>query len=274
MSLSEQLTLDFLQTDSTTVESAEPIVTLPVVPVSPAAPLEYTLKVSARARQVIMRVEQGRGLLVTIPRRYPKRSIPELVESQRAWIEKALSDIAQKTPEQYRVWPPRLLSLHAVGKEIAVRYESPDKASTATTARWVAPNELLLCVDSNDKVQVATCLAAVLKKTARELLEPQLQQFSRQTGLCYKRLSIRGQRSLWGSYSSSGTLSLNYKLLFLSSDLVDYVMLHELAHTRHLDHSEAFWSLLRTLKDGAMTLDQQLNTAGPMVPPWLELAKG
>ena len=90
--------------------------------------------------------------------------------------------------------------------------------------------------------------------------------------MTYGKLSVRGQRTLWGSYSSSGTLSLNYKLLFLPPELVDYVVLHELAHTRHMDHSRAFWRLLDKMIPGARDLDDQVNDAATLVPRWLERA--
>jgi len=67
-------------------------------------------------------------------------------------------------------------------------------------------------------------------------------------------------------------LSLNYKLVFINPHIVDYVLLHELAHTRHLDHSAAFWRFLDGLKPNARQLDRQLKEAGSQVPPWLELA--
>ena len=86
-------------------------------------------------------------------------------------------------------------------------------------------------------------------------------------------MQVRGQRSVWGSYSSTGTLSLNYKILFLPPELADYVMLHELAHTGVLDHSPAFWSLLETYYPGARQADQRLSNAVRDVPPWLELAR-
>jgi predicted metal-dependent hydrolase len=59
-------------------------------------------------------------------------------------------------------------------------------------------------------------------------------------------VSIRGQRTRWGSCSSEGAISLNWKLLAAPIDVIDYVIVHELAHIRHLDHSPQFWSLVET----------------------------
>ena len=92
--------------------------------------------------------------------------------------------------------------------------------------------------------------------------------------LFFARVAVRGQRSVWGSCSSRGTVSLNWKLLFLRPALVDYVLVHELAHTRHLDHSSAFWRLLVSLEPSARALDAELRSAGRFVPHWLEPARG
>jgi len=235
------------------------------------APIAYQLKVSAKARQVYLRVEPGRGLQVTIPKRYAKRSIPALVESQRKWIIDALADLDSKTPPIYRQWPPPQLQLAAENAMVHVTYKQNANADSATI-QWLASDHLQLTVDANNKAMVAKCIAEALKPRAREVLGPWLAGCAQRSGLSYKRMSIRGQRTVWGSFSSSGTLSLNYKLLFLAPDLVDYVLIHELAHTRYLDHSPTFWRFVEELKPNSLELDSQLKEAGSFVPPWLELA--
>ncbi len=236
----------------------------------PPPPIPYQLKVSAKARQVYLRVEPGRGLQVTIPKRYAKRSIPALVESQRSWITEALIDLDKKTPAIYRQWPPPQLELHMCETMVNVGYTHTPNADMAS-ATWKSSSQLHVQADTDNKPLVATCIAGALKPKAKLLLAPWLEDCARRSGLHYKRLMIRGQRTVWGSYSSSGTLSLNYKLLFLKPDVVDYVLLHELAHTKHLDHSPAFWQFVSELKPHALELDQELKNSGELVPPWLEL---
>ena len=194
-----------------------------------------------------------------------------MVESQRAWVLDALQELENQIPERYREWPPTRLSLVAQNQDIHITY-LPAKIPEEATWCWVSETELSLEVDTSNKALVASCIADALKPLARDILQPWLEARSQQSQLHYKRLLIRGQRTVWGSFSSTGTLSLNYKLLFIAPELVDYVLLHELAHTRHLDHSPAFWRLLESLKPGAKALDAQLDTAAKEVPPWLELA--
>jgi predicted metal-dependent hydrolase len=236
-----------------------------------ARPLDYTLKVSRRARRVYLRVVPGRGLVITIPRRFPRRQIPALIEEQRGWIEQSLVELDALTPDIYRRWPPETLNLAACAAVVRIIIQ-PVSPGQVASACWLSPVELQLFVAVDDKVAVAECVATALKARARTVLVPWLARLAQRHGFCYQRAAIRGQRTLWGSYSSSGTLSLNYKLLFLSPDVVDYVLLHELTHTRYLDHSPAFWRLLEAVQPGARELDEELGDLGALVPPWLELA--
>ncbi len=261
-----QLTLDFNlpEDDVFDVPAPEP------EPKTSPAPIPYSIKVSSRARQVYLRAVPGRGLVVTIPKRFPKRDVPEIIESQRSWVEQALADLAAQVPQEFRCWPPQSLTLVACDSRFDIEYAA--QRGNVARARWLSETRLLIEADFEDRVAVASCLAAVLKDIAKKVLGPWLARLAAERGFEYKRLVVRGQRSVWGSYSSSGTLSLNYKLLFLQPRLVDYILLHELAHTRHLNHSAAFWDLLDRQMEGAREIDKEMHDAGKRVPPWLELA--
>lgn len=232
--------------------------------------LDYQLIVSSRARRLSLKVLPGRGLVVTIPKRLARRHVPDFVEKNRVWIETALADLERQTPLRYRQWPPETLTLPAIGQEIRICFDSRNDQETRSRATTLDVAVITAC--PGNKAAVATELAAYLKRLALDFLPARLDQLATLHGLDYRRVQIRGQRTRWGSCSSSGTISLNYKLMFLSTELVDYVLLHELAHTRHLDHSPAFWRQLSGMHPGARVLDRQLNEAGREVPPWLELA--
>ena len=79
---------------------------------------------------------------------------------------------------------------------------------------------------------------------ARKLIEKRLAYFQPLYGVSWKRVSVRNQKTRWGSCSQSGTLSFNYRLLWLPPSLRDYVIVHELCHLREFNHSPKFWALI------------------------------
>jgi predicted metal-dependent hydrolase len=94
---------------------------------------------------------------------------------------------------------------------------------------------------------------------AREKLVSRLDQLSTQHGFSYNRVSIRNQKTRWGSCSARNDISLNMKLLELPQELMDYVILHELVHTRIKNHTKAFWRELDSIVRNAKLLDARLN---------------
>jgi hypothetical protein len=94
---------------------------------------------------------------------------------------------------------------------------------------------------------------------ASRVLVERLEELSAQHGFCYNKVSIRNQRTRWGSCSAKNDISLNMKLLKLPQELIDYVILHELVHTRIKNHTKAFWRELDRIVGNAKALDARLN---------------
>ncbi len=105
------------------------------------------------------------------------------------------------------------------------------------------------------------------REEARALVMQKLDQFDTRLGgmrLRYGRVSIRNQKTCWGSCSRKGNLSFNYKILFLPPRLQDYVIVHELAHLREFNHSPAFWAVVASVCPDWRALRRELR-AGRML---------
>lgn len=85
------------------------------------------------------------------------------------------------------------------------------------------------------------------REAARSLIESRVAYYHRFTGGRYTSLTIRDQKTRWGSCSSRGTLSFNYRLVFAPVDVLDYVVVHELCHLTHMNHSKDFWNLVESV---------------------------
>jgi predicted metal-dependent hydrolase len=82
------------------------------------------------------------------------------------------------------------------------------------------------------------------RERARVLVHERLEHFNAHYKLIYGRVSIRNQKTRWGSCSSKGNLNFSYRILFLEPAAQDYLIIHELCHLKHFNHSKAFWGLV------------------------------
>lgn len=127
----------------------------------------------------------------------------------------------------------------------------------------------LMTPDSNPSLdEVTGLLRGWVRQRAREWLPTRLTQLADEFGFEYKRTTIRSQKSRWGSCSSNGTISLNDQLLFMPADTVDYLLTHELCHTRHMNHSAAFWRLVQTHAPDFRQHESVLDRGRAKVPEW------
>lgn len=210
-----------------------------------------------------------RGLEVVVPRGYDESKIPSLLERKRHWVRAALerAESHRKFFEPEPAWRlPIQIKLPAVGIVWHVK-------SRATDARWVAVREigleqLLVFGAIEDQEACRSALARWLIRQAREHLAPRLQCISLKTGLRYKAVLVKRQRTRWASCSRHGTISLNAKLLFLPPPVVDYVMTHELCHLAEMNHSKRFWQLVQQHYPGYCAVDSQLRDMWKVVPRW------
>jgi predicted metal-dependent hydrolase len=118
-------------------------------------------------------------------------------------------------------------------------------------------------------VQMRRALIRWLTQHAQARLGTRLAEVAQQHGFSYSALKLRRQRTRWGSCSARGIISLNLALLFQSPEVLRYLMCHELAHTRHMNHSARFWRCVEECEPRYRSLDAQLRTGWSHVPSWL-----
>jgi predicted metal-dependent hydrolase len=198
--------------------------------------LVFRVREHPRARRVRLVVSRCDGLVVTIPRGFSRSRIPEVLEQKRDWIERTLRRLPMK-PEPYR--PPERIALQAVGEEWTVEYEAGDPGHVTLVKRGDRRLHVSGAITRSDLVRKV--LERWLTTQARRHLVPWLYRTAGELDFKLSGVSIRAQRTIWGSCSHRSTISLNARLLLIPPDMVRYVFVHELAHTRHLNHSREFW---------------------------------
>jgi predicted metal-dependent hydrolase len=119
--------------------------------------------------------------------------------------------------------------------------------------------------DRNASHALVPWLTALASRT----LALQLDALANELGIDYSRMSVRRQRTRWGSCSTGGTISLNVCLMFQRPDVVRYLMIHELCHRRHMNHSKRFWGLVASFEPAWKPLDVELLQGWRNVPAWV-----
>ena len=198
--------------------------------------LVFRVREHPRARRVRIVVSRHDGMVVTIPRGFDRSRIAEILEQKRNWIERTLRRLPMK-PEPYR--PPVRIVLQAVGEEWTVEYETGNPRHVTLVKRGDRMLRVSGAIDRPDVVR--RVLGRWLTIQAQRHLVPWLHRTADELGFTLKGASVRTQRTLWGSCSRRRTISLNARLLLIPPDMVRYVFVHELAHTRHMNHSREFW---------------------------------
>ena len=145
-----------------------------------------------------------------------------------------------------------------------------------------APNEktkvvqqdgvLLLVTGSvDDPVVVARALNQWIQKKAKRFLVTWLNRISEELSLPFNRVSVRRQRTKWGSCSGGKSINLNRNLLFVTPPMARYVLVHELCHCLRLDHSDRFWSLLERYEPDARQTAGRMRDSSDLVPLWAQV---
>lgn len=193
-----------------------------------------------RARHYILRVADDGGLRVTIPWGGSRAAAERFLQERRAWIERERYRRAvdgsgrgrwsDGTPILFRGAPVTLRAETSNGNRVRVTFADQVVAVPSSAAGDLRPG-----------------VEAHLRRLAARELPARLAELADAHSLTYAAVSIRNQRSRWGSCSPSGRISLNWRLIQLPPSVADYVLLHELAHLRHLNHSARFWKEVERL---------------------------
>lgn len=237
----------------------------------------YTVRESARARRVRLVMSERDGLVVVVPKRFDWQGIPAILEDKRAWIEKTEAELERRKWSLDVLEPallPETVSLRAISEEWLVEY-CPGTGEThgvrCRESRASGSRVVRLSGDVSDETACRRALSRWVTRKGRDHLVPSLHDLAEQTGFRVGRVSIRQQRTRWGSCSRKDSISLNAKLLFLPAELTGYVLLHELCHTREPNHSARFWALVESMDPDYRRKRKALREVAAYVPGWLSL---
>lgn len=228
--------------------------------------LEYRIRSSSRTRNLCLRITLE-GLTVNAPAWLSLSRIMDMVAGKSDWIVGRLTRLAEaRSLLDADMKLPRAITLPSLAESWQVEYRQT--AGRNVAAHTSRPAGILVSGPVADNDWCRAALRRWLARRAQEALSPLLAGLAAETGLHFSRLSVRNQRTRWGSCSAAGAISLNCKLLFLPADLVRYVLVHELCHLREHNHTTRYWALLRQHEPEAAALHRRMREAWQHIPSW------
>lgn len=204
-----------------------------------------------RARRYILRVRPDGTIRVTVPRGGSRREAAAFVAEHQKWIERERRRIgAEHAPVEWHHGSRILLR----GDSVFIHVTS---SGSGGEVRYGAQRLSLRHAES-----LRAAIEADLRQLARAELIPRLQELAAGHGLKVRDVTIRNQRSRWGSCARNGNIALNFRLVQMPPEIRDYVLIHELMHLRQQNHSRRFWRLVEAACPAFREAERWLRTTG------------
>lgn len=198
----------------------------------------YTVKKHPKAKYVSFRASQQKGIVITVPTRFNLKHLPAIIEENKTWLLKQLAKFETAPPPEEITKPNKLLVLD---EEWTINYELGLMNFHIANVHNLT---LTIFTKPNHENKIRSILINWLKSVAEKVLTTYLLEASIETNLSYNSVKFTSGQHVWGTCNYQKRISLNYKLVMFPIDVIRYVIIHELCHTKHMNHSGRFWGLV------------------------------
>ncbi len=228
--------------------------------------IEYQVRRSKRRKKTIQVTVDGSGVRVAAPMRTPDRELRAFVRKRAAWI------IKHSANARLAAAPKRFTggeTLPYLGRNVRVVVEPAGPPSTEVRFhRWRFWVAALTTLDDEERSErIRRAIVEWYRDRAAERIPADVERWLPRLGRGERpRVLIRDQRRRWGSCARDGTLRFSWRAMMLEPALIDYVVVHELAHLTHQNHSADFWDLVRSAMPDADDRRRRLREAGRSLP--------
>lgn len=213
----------------------------------------YRVSRSARARVIRLTMQYDNIVQLTLPGRVSLKRGLEFLQSQGDWLESAMKRAPVRfTLRDYLAEEPMV---SAFGKTVSVHLSFTKVKPIYVSDIKRGELSLRFMPGEDEEAQIKQLLFTY----AKEVIPPYVRELAIGKGLNPKHITVRDQSSRWGSCSGNKTLSLNWRLILLPPELHDYIIYHELAHLKEMNHSPRFWKLLQDFDPHALKNDREVS---------------
>ena len=214
-----------------------------------------TLRRSSKARRARLSLSLKNQFILSIPQKWSTAKARRVVPSFRSWVAATVSKLAP--PTSMKEWFQAHSTLCDIDGTVSVRIIEGAAAGPEVGDRW--QNELVVFGTETEVISQLRSFAQIALKGRTARLADALAITN------YKKVIVRDQKTRWGSCSSTGTISLNWRLLLLPPQNCDAIIIHELAHLREMNHGPSFYAYLKRLDPNYSEHERFLKLNGPTV---------
>lgn len=201
---------------------------------------EYNLRIthSKRARYLRVQVSE-QGLEVILPQGVAVSEAEKFLFRNRVWIEKHIGKYNHTSPGEY----------FYLGNKVKIEHKLDPKVKNIRV-ETVSTTELSITSSPDRSFSIRAVYNLWLRNQAKLVIPERVKYLARKHDFSIGTISIRNQKTRWGSCSGKGNLSFNSKLMMFEPDVIDYVIIHELCHLKEMNHSKKFWASVEKIVPG------------------------
>lgn len=221
---------------------------------------------SKRSKRMRMSMKPFHPLLISVPYHTDADSLKAFITQNKDWIIKTKNKIKTKEKEQSLFSPEtKFRTKYRELKLLPILKKKGFQAELKNKTLIIRYDEQADITTANFQNAVRSVIVETLRREAKDYLPQRVYKLALQYDLDVGRVSVRNAKTRWGSCSSQNNISLNIHLMRLPDELIEYVILHELVHTKHKNHSRQFWEYLEQISPGAKEKDRSLKQFSPVI---------
>lgn len=208
--------------------------------------------IHSKRKSISIEINRQGEVLLRLPLNVEKNYLKNVIESRRDWIIQKKKEMLRKDKESPKHTFSENEKFWLLGAKYSLKHLKPQKGVFEF-------HDNCFFIDPDFLPDAKNIFEEWYKLQAREYIPPRVYHFAKKFNLPYKSINITSARKRWASRSSRGSLNFSWRMMLLPQDSIDYIICHELAHIRYMDHSQKFWGLCEQYYPGSLMQRQWLK---------------
>ena len=220
---------------------------------------EINFRKSLKARNISIRIKPFEGVLVTVPRFLSFKIANDFVESKMNWIQKNLHKIQsqEKLQTNFTFGSIFQTKFHSIFIDSTSEIKNTYLKENKSIKIYISDENEIQSIENQNYIR--SVIEKILRIEAKIFLPKRVDELAKKHNFNYQKLAIKNTKTRWGSCSFKNNINLSLHLMRLREELIDYVILHELVHTKVKNHSIEFWTTLDIYCPNSKNLDRELK---------------